>query len=55
MSRNSVLDGLRSNLFEFIQESMSEKVLENISSEEVELERVKVLSLGVISIEVVFG
>ena len=35
MSRNSVLDGLRSNLLEFIQESMSEKVLESISSEEV--------------------
>ena len=34
MSRNSVLDGLRGNLFEFIQESMSEKVLESISSEE---------------------
>ena len=40
-SRNSVLDGLRSNLFEFIQESMSEKVLESISSEEVEFEGVK--------------
>ena len=31
LSRNSVLDGLRSNLLEFIQESMSEKVLESIS------------------------
>ena len=41
MSRNSVLDGLRSNLLEFIQESMSEKVLESISSEEVEFEGVK--------------
>ena len=40
-SRNSVLDGSRSNLFEFIQESMSEKVLESISSEEVEFEGVK--------------
>ena len=39
---NSVLDGLRSNLLEFIQESiMSEKVLESISSEEVEFEGVK--------------
>ena len=33
MSKNSVLDGLKSNLLEFIQESMSEKVLESISSE----------------------
>ena len=42
MSRNSVLDVLlRSNLLEFIQESMSEKVLEGISSEEVEFEEVK--------------
>ena len=41
MSRNSVLDGLRSNFFEFIQESMSEKVLESISSEEIEFEGVK--------------
>ena len=41
MSRNSVLDGLRSNLFEFIQESMLEKVSESISSEEVEFEGVK--------------
>ena len=41
MRRNSVLDGLRSNLLEFIQESMSEKVLESISSEEVEFEGVK--------------
>ena len=41
MSRNSVLDGLRSNLLEFIQESMSEKVLESVSSEEVEFEGVK--------------
>ena len=41
MSKNSVLDGLRSNLLEFIQESMSEKVLESISSEEVEFEGVK--------------
>ena len=41
MSRNSVLDGLRSTLFEFIQESMSKKVLDSISSEEVEFERVK--------------
>ena len=30
MSRDSVLDGLRSNLLEFIQESMPEKVLESI-------------------------
>ena len=41
MSKNSVLDGLRSNLLEFIQESMSEKVLESISSEEVKFEGVK--------------
>ena len=41
MSRNSVLDGLRSNLLEFIQESMSKKVLESISNEEVEFEGVK--------------
>ena len=46
MSRNSVLDGLRSNLFEFIQESMSEKVLESISSEEVEFEGVKEMYSG---------
>ena len=34
MSKNSVLDGLRSNLLEFIQESMSEKekALESIQS-----------------------
>ena len=41
MNKNSVLDGLRSILLEFIQESMSEKVLESISSEEVEFEGVK--------------
>ena len=41
MSRSSVLDGLRSNLLEFIHESMSEKVLESISSEQVEFEGVK--------------
>ena len=29
--RNQVLDGLKSNLFEFIQDSMSEKVSESIS------------------------
>ena len=46
MSKNSVLDGLRSNLLEFIQESMSEKVLESISSEEVEFERVKEITVG---------
>ena len=39
--RNSVLDGFRGNLLEFIQESMSEKVLESSSSEEVEFEGVK--------------
>ena len=44
MSRNSVLDGVRSKLFEFIQESMSEKVLESISSGEVEFEGVKEMS-----------
>ena len=38
MNRNSVLDGLRSNLFEFILESTSDKVLEIISSEVVEFE-----------------
>ena len=55
MRRNSVLDGLRCNLLEFIQESMSEKVLESISSEEVEFEGVKEMySWCVISIEVVF-
>ena len=57
MRRNLVLDGLRSNLFESIQESMSEKVLESISREEVEFEGVKemysrVSSLISISIEV---
>ena len=41
MSRNSILDGLRSNLLEFIQESMSDEVMENISSEEDEFEGVK--------------
>ena len=40
MSRNSVVDELRSNLLEFIQESMSEKVLGSNSSEEVEFEGV---------------
>ena len=35
------MDGLRSNLLEFIQESMSEIVLESISSEGVEFEGVK--------------
>ena len=46
MSKNSVLDGLRSNLLEFIQESMSEKVFESISSEEVEFEGVKKCTVG---------
>ena len=43
MSRKSVLDGLNSNLFGFIQESMLENVSESISSEEVEFEGVKKL------------
>ena len=30
--RNSVLDGMRSSLFEFIQENMPENVWESISS-----------------------
>ena len=38
MYQNSVLCGFRSSLFEFIQESMSEKVVESISSVEVEFE-----------------
>ena len=46
MSKNSVLDGLMSNLLEFIQESMSEKVLESISSEEVEFEGGKKCTAG---------
>ena len=33
-----MLDGLRSNLFEFIQESMQETILESISCEVVEFE-----------------
>ena len=40
---NSVLDRLKSNLFEFIHESMSEEVLERVLSEEVEFEGVKEL------------
>ena len=51
MSKNSVVDGLRSNLLEFIQESMSEKVLESISSEEVEFEGVKEMYSWVSSAE----
>ena len=45
MSRNSVF-GWRSNSLEFIQESMSEKVLESISSEEVELAEWKKCTAG---------
>ena len=41
MSRNSVFDGLGSNLCELIQKSMLRKVSESISSEEVEFEEVK--------------
>ena len=41
MSKNSVLDRFRSNMLEFIQESMSEKVLESISSGDPEFEGVK--------------
>ena len=50
MSKNSVLDGLRSNLLEFIQESMSEKIFESISIEEVEFEGVKEMYSWVSSI-----
>ena len=45
MRRNSGMDGLRSSSM-FIQESMSENLLETISSEEIEFERVKAMPTG---------
>ena len=41
MRRNSVLDGLRSNLFKFIQERMSVKVVVSVSRHRAELVGVK--------------
>ena len=41
MRRNSVLDGLRSNLFKFIQERMSVKVVVSVSRHRAEFVEVK--------------
>ena len=41
MRRNSVLDGLRSNLFKFIQERMSVKVVVSVSRHRAEFVGVK--------------
>ena len=54
--RNSVLDGLRSSLFKFIQERMSVKVVVSVSRDRAEFVGVKemYLQLGVISVQMIF-
>ena len=55
MRRNSVLDGLRINLFKFIQERMSVKVVVSVSRHRAEfVGSERDVQLGVISVQMVF-
>ena len=55
MRRNSVLDGLRSNLFKFIQERMSVKVVVSVSRHRSRICRSeRDVQLGVVSVQMVF-